>query len=89
MAKTRGWHKITTGWYRYTNAAGKTLAYAERYRSFWNVTVLPMADDAQQVHLSASPATFREAKSVAETAYLHLTKLALARQAEALAWHGL
>ena len=85
---TRGWHKISIGWYRYTNAAGKTLAYAERYRSFWDVRVLPLADAAQAVTLSASPSTLREAKEVAERAYASLSESALSRQEAALRLHG-
>lgn len=81
---TKGWHRISRGWYQYTNAAGKTLAYAERYRSFWNVTVLPMADQARKVDLSASPPTLREAKSVAEIAYKHLTVQAIKADREEL-----
>ena len=88
MAGTAGWHRIDAGWYSYTNAAGKTLAYAQRYRSFWNVTVLPMADAAQQVTLSESPKTLRESKGLAQRAYLSLTKSALERQAAVLAKHG-
>lgn len=76
----KGWHKITTGWYRYTNAAGKTLAYAEKYRSFWNVTVLPAAEDALALKLSASPSTLREAKQIAETVYKHQTAKVLAER---------
>lgn len=82
---TKGWHQINTGWYRYTNAAGKTLAYAERYRSFWNVTVLPLADAARSFKLSESPKTLREAKGLAERAYLSSSKACLEEDAAALA----
>lgn len=82
MAETRGWHRILSGWYKYTNAAGKTLAFAEKSRGFWAVTVLPMADPAQEIRLSATPRTLRDAKQVAETVYKHQTALALKRQAE-------
>lgn len=84
----RGWHRISAGWYRYTNAADKTLAYAERHRSLWDVDVLPLGDAAQAVRLSESPHTLREAKGLAERAYPSLTKSALARQSEALTRHG-
>ena len=81
------WTMILPGWYRYTNSAGKTLAYAERYRSFWNVTVLPMADAAQAVKLSESPKTLCDAKGLAERSYGSLTRSALIRQNEAVAKH--
>lgn len=87
MAKA-GWHRIMTGWYRYDNAAGKTLAYVQRYRSFWNVQILVMADAAQTVSLSESPHTLREAKGLAERSYRSLTKAAIARSNESLAKHG-
>lgn len=88
MTRTAGWHRISTGWYEYTNAASKTLAYVQRNHGQWDVTVLPMADDDQHVTLSECPKTYREAKGLAERAYLSLTKSALARQAEALKKHG-
>lgn len=69
MAGQRGWHRILTGWYKYTNSAGKVLAYVERSRGHWNVTVLPLADDARSFTLSESPHTYAEAKRLAEKAY--------------------
>lgn len=69
-----GWRRVMPGMYFYTNAAGKDLALVERYRSFWNITVYVKGDAAQQVTLSASPKTLREAKEIAQRAYLSLTK---------------
>lgn len=78
-AKGRGWHRIMTGWYVYTNAAGKRLAYVQRNRSFWDVTVLPMGDPAREITLTASPHTYREAKALAESQYKSLTALHIRR----------
>lgn len=77
----RGWHKITRGWYQYTNAAGKVLAFAERTGSTWAVEILPMADAARAVNLSARPGTLADAKVVAENAYKHLTQVCLKEEA--------
>ena len=68
------WTRIHAGWYRYTNAAGIELAYIERYRSFWNIRVLPCGDQAAAFDLTASPKTMREARKLAEIAYKHTSR---------------
>jgi hypothetical protein len=78
MAQTRGWHRITKGLYRYTNAAGKSLAYAGKEAKGWEVLVIPMADPAREFKHRTKPATLREAKVLAEDAYLSSTLSALA-----------
>lgn len=87
MSSTRGWHKIVSGWYRYTNADGVTLAYAQKYRSFWRVTVLPAGQDALSLRVSDTPGTLREAKAIAERIYKSLTPRVLTEQAAAVAAH--
>lgn len=73
MAKAGGWRKIQAGWYEYTNAAGKVLAYIEKSGGRWVSRVLPMADQARAVTLSAPPRTLAEAKGQAERGYKSLT----------------
>jgi hypothetical protein len=82
MANTGGWRKIQAGWYEYTNAAGKVLAYIERSGSVWVSRVLPMADEAQAVTLSGAPRTLAEAKDQAERGYKSLTISAIRRDNE-------
>lgn len=83
-----GWRRTMSGMYFYTNAAGKDLAFVERYRSFWNITVYVKGEHAGQVTLSASPKTLREAKRLAENAYKHLTVQALKEERAVLKLHG-
>jgi hypothetical protein len=65
MSAKAGWHRQMAGMYKYVGADGTTLAYVERYRSFWNVAVVTPA----YVKLPDSPHTLREAKSLALAAY--------------------
>lgn len=80
----QGWHRIMSGWYRYTNAAGKELAMVERYRGFWNVTIYPMADAARARQLKQSPHTYREAKQLAQREYLAATRSGIKRDRETM-----
>ena len=64
---TRGWHRIGTGYYELTDDAGRTLAFVQKYRSFWNVKVLPGGEAARTVHLPDSPTTYKAAKALAES----------------------
>jgi hypothetical protein len=84
----KGWGKILKGYYRYTNAAGKTLAIIERTGAHWHVTVFMKGDAAGEVNLSAKPRTMREARALAESSYKSLTVGALKRERAELARLG-
>lgn len=83
--RTRGWHRLMSGMYVYTNEAGKTLAHINRNRSFWDIIIFPMADGARELRLSASPKTLAEAKVIAETTYKYQTVKALKEEQAELA----
>lgn len=88
MASTAGWHRVVAGWYRYTNASGKTLAFAERRYGLWDVKVLPMGDDSRAFTPKGPLVkTFREAKVVAQEAYLLATRRAIEQEIEVRAKH--
>jgi hypothetical protein len=85
MTNVRGWHKITKGLYRYTNAAGKSLAYAGREAGGWEVLVIPMADPAREYKHTTKPSTLRDAKLLAMAAYKASTAQVLEEDAKILA----
>lgn len=85
MARNRaGWHRVMVGCYRYTNAAGKTLALVDRQSGFWNVRVYPMGDPARDRLLREPPRTYREAKALAQTEYIAATRAEIKRENDEL-----